>query len=442
MKRRPLALLLAALGVAAIVLGVLSATAWRASNVVAMSTPQRPAAPVLVTDPGVLELMPGDVEITATADEEQPLTLIIARTEEVAAWVGASPHVKVTGAADWETLGVEDVPLGEGGTETVPSPSDVDGWPTELTEPGTVTTTWVDEPGRWSVLALTDGTAPAPELTLSWQREVSTPWLWPGVVLGVALLAAGITLYVRDEQKRRRRAARQRELGDRASRRARADSDATSVMPAVRAGGSTAVTRGALGTDPVVPVAAVAADAPARDDEATLPAPPVWTREAAEPADALDAVAAVGTVADAVDSDGRDAGAPVADGESTLPAPPVWTREPAADAAPVDVDPAGVAPADEERTLPAPPVWTSESAAADRSHDLDDDYVDDEDLDDDGVTARPGRHAAPEPEATLPAPPAWPREKPAGYVWTTDEPGGPPPLSRMARRARQEGEQR
>ena len=199
MKRRTLAILLAAIGVAAIVLGVLSATAWRASNVVAMSTPERPAAPVLVTDPGVLDLMPGDVEITATADAEQPVTLVIARTEEVAAWVGASPHTKVTGAADWETLAVEDVPLGEGGTETVPTVSDVDGWPVERAEDGTVTTTWVDEPGRWSVLAVTDGTESAPALELSWQREVSTPWLWPGVILGALLLIAGLALLVRDE---------------------------------------------------------------------------------------------------------------------------------------------------------------------------------------------------------------------------------------------------
>ena len=253
MKRRTLAILLAAIGVAAIVLGVLSATAWRASNVVAMSTPERPAAPVLVTDPGVLDLMPGDVEITATADAEQPVTLVIARTEEVAAWVGASPHTKVTGAADWETLAVEDVPLGEGGTETVPAVSDVDGWPVERAEDGTVTTTWVDEPGRWSVLAVTDGTESAPALELSWQREVSTPWLWPGVILGALLLIAGLALLVRDEQKRRRRAARQKELGERSSRRAHADGDATSVMPVVDDGAAPTTGRG-TGTLPAPPV--------------------------------------------------------------------------------------------------------------------------------------------------------------------------------------------
>ena len=294
MKRCTLAILLAALGVAAIMLGVLSATAWRASNVVAMSTPQRPDAPVLVTDPGVLELMPGDVEITATADAEQPITLVIARTEEVLAWVGASPHGKVTGAADWETLAVTDVPLGEGGTETVPAPGDVDGWPVELTETGTLTTTWVDEPGRWSVLAVTDGAAPAPELTLSWQREVSTPWLWPGIVLGIVLLGAGVVVFVLDEQRRRRRARRQRELGDRASRLARADRDATSVMPVVRDDAPTTA----------APMTAAQAG--------TLPAPPVWPRPAA-PRD---------VAPDAASDD-----APMTAAQAgTLPAPPVWPR--------------------------------------------------------------------------------------------------------------------
>ena len=284
MKRRTLAILLAAIGVAAIVLGVLSATAWRASNVVAMSTPERPAAPVLVTDPGVLDLMPGDVEITATADAEQPVTLVIARTEEVAAWVGASPHTKVTGAADWETLAVEDVPLGEGGTETVPTVSDVDGWPVERAEDGTVTTTWVDEPGRWSVLAVTDGTESAPALELSWQREVSTPWLWPGVILGALLLIAGLALLVRDEQKRRR-PARQKELGERSSRRAHADGDATSVMPVVDDGAAPTTGRG-TGTLPAPPVwprpgtatTGPAADAPAAEAPTTAGDPPPLSR--------------------------------------------------------------------------------------------------------------------------------------------------------------------
>ncbi len=285
MKRRTLAILLAAIGVAAIVLGVLSATAWRASNVVAMSTPERPAAPVLVTDPGVLDLMPGDVEITATADAEQPVTLVIARTEEVAAWVGASPHTKVAGAADWETLAVEDVPLGEGGTETVPTVSDVDGWPVERAEDGTVTTTWADQPGRWSALAVTDGTGSAPELSLSWQREVATPWLWPGIVLGVLLLAGGLTLYVLDGRRRRRRAARQQELGERASRRARADGDATTVMPVVDDGAAPTTGRG-TGTLPAPPVwprpgtatTGPAADAPAAEAPTTAGDPPPLSR--------------------------------------------------------------------------------------------------------------------------------------------------------------------
>lgn len=232
MNRRTLAVLLAVLGAAAIALGVLSATVWRASNVVTMATAERPQAPVLTTAPGMLDLLPGDVEVTLSAEQGQDVTAVIARTEEVEAWVGGSPHTTVTGAADWQTLATDQVPLAEGATETVPSPAQVDGWPVLLTETGTLRTTWAPEPGRWSLLAVTDGTAPAPQLSLSWQREVATPWLWPGVVLGVVLLAAAALVGILGGRRRRREPAAPRAGADRA---------ATTVGPA---GGS-----GRTGTD-------------------------------------------------------------------------------------------------------------------------------------------------------------------------------------------------
>lgn len=193
MKRRTLGLVLAVLGAAALLLGVLSATAWRASNVVTMTAP-RPQSPVAITDPGVLRMMEGDVTIAVNGDPNEPVSFVIGRGSDAEAWVGASPHQRITGAASWEDLAVEEVPLREGGTEDVPSPFDADGW--QHAERGTQSAegTWTPQDGDWRLLAVGDGSEAAPAVSLSWQREVTTPWLWPGVILGGLLLLAGLVL--------------------------------------------------------------------------------------------------------------------------------------------------------------------------------------------------------------------------------------------------------
>ncbi|QAY68728.1 hypothetical protein ET471_00610 [Xylanimonas protaetiae] len=54
---------------------------------------------------------------------------------------------------------------------------------------------WTDRPGRWSLLAAGVGEgAQAPEIELTWPRDASTPWLWPGVGVGALLLLAGLFL--------------------------------------------------------------------------------------------------------------------------------------------------------------------------------------------------------------------------------------------------------
>lgn len=73
---------------------------------------------------------------------------------------------------------------------------------------GTAELTWTDSPGRWSLVAATDGTGPAPLVELEWGRQMSTPWLVPGIILGTGVLVVGVVLIVlrrlaEREQRRR-----------------------------------------------------------------------------------------------------------------------------------------------------------------------------------------------------------------------------------------------
>ncbi|WP_043346738.1 hypothetical protein [Beutenbergia cavernae] len=194
MVKRILAIVLIVLGLAVAAGGVLSATQWRTSDTVTAQLPETPEAPVLVVEPGVLDVVDPQVTIHATAaDPEARVVLVIARDDDVAAWVGDASHVSVTGLSDWTTLAATTV---EGEEQEVPDPAVSDMW--YLVEEGTgeATITWEVPEGRWVLLAATDGTAPAPAIDLTWPQEVATPYLIPALAAGGALVLIGLAWLV------------------------------------------------------------------------------------------------------------------------------------------------------------------------------------------------------------------------------------------------------
>jgi hypothetical protein len=237
--RRILSVALIVLGAIAILAAIASATIWRPTDTATLSLPTRPDAPVVVSDPGVLDAVAPDVTIEATAGGDEPVVLAVARSADVDAWVGPAAHTRITGLASWEQLEVTDVAAEESTAEAtegataepaepaaLPNPAGSDLWVVEQTGTGSAQIDWTDRDGRWSLLAATDGTAPAPEVTLTWPVEVATPWLVPGLILGGLLLIAGIALLVLDtltHREMRRRAA---------VAPAGADTDETTVLPA------------------------------------------------------------------------------------------------------------------------------------------------------------------------------------------------------------------
>ncbi len=209
MLRRISTIGLIALGVIVIGLAIASATAWRSSDTVTATVSEDVEAPFVVTDAGVLELVDDDVTVTATTPDGEPVVLAVGREPDVMAWVGDNPHVRITGLASWTSLGTateEGVAPEEGDDEEAPSPAGSDMWVTEVTGEGEATLDWTAPGGRWSLLAASDGAAPAPAITMSWPQIVTTPFLVPGLVVGGLLLLGGLARGVWPPLARRARA--------------------------------------------------------------------------------------------------------------------------------------------------------------------------------------------------------------------------------------------
>lgn len=236
-------LITAAVGVVGLVvvgLGVASATVWRADDVlVAAATGD---AAVVITEPGVLELGGDPATVTVTAPDEAPLVVAVGRDSDVVGWVGDDAHTTVTGLSDWHTLAVEEVaavapepdatedaaadpaaetPPADAAAEdpaadadagsddagavqpvTVADPTGSDLWVAEATGNGSVELEWPAQEGRWSLVAVsTTGTAPT--VQLAWPRTVTTPWLWPCVVVGGLLVLGALVVALRGIRRRR-----------------------------------------------------------------------------------------------------------------------------------------------------------------------------------------------------------------------------------------------
>lgn len=201
MSTRLIAAVLGVLGLAAIGLGVASATAWRAGDtLVATARAGSPNGTLVVTAPGVLEMGGGPVTVTARASGATKVVLAIGKETDVVGWVGTDPHTLIAGLADGATLRTEAVAGGVAAPAPAPAP-DPDGsdmWVEQAAGKGAAELTWTPQPGRWSLLVAGAGAgAAAPTVVLSWPQTVTTPWLVPGVVVGAILLLAGLALGAR-----------------------------------------------------------------------------------------------------------------------------------------------------------------------------------------------------------------------------------------------------
>lgn len=219
MIRRIIAAVLIVLGLGTVGAAIASATAWKPDTTVTVPLPAQPTVNYVITDPGVLNIVNETVKVRAVADDpESPVFLAMGRTDEIEAWVAPSDHGKITGLETWEELsyttvtGVEpeaddeddEAEEGEEEEDTDANPADSDMWVEEVNGIGEAAYTWQEIPGQWSMIVATDGSTPAPMVELTWEREVPTPALIPGIIVGSLLTVIGLALLIWALIKRQR----------------------------------------------------------------------------------------------------------------------------------------------------------------------------------------------------------------------------------------------
>ena len=286
MSRRILSVAVTVLGLVLVALAVCSATIWKPSSKVEAKLASGPSQPYVMTAPGVLSGTESDIAVTAKSSDGKDVHLFIARAADVDAWLSpdadnALPYTAVTGIdADAGTLSSKDetqycppanatpAPSPSAAASSQPSAqpsasaqagssqcsarkasavnaSGSDLWLGEKTGGSSVTFNTAESADRAIlprktvdeqivVMAMTDGKAAAPSLTISWSRQVETPWyFYGGLVLGGLFVLAGAFLFFIDLQLRRADVERRTLSAERAARIANADSVSTEGIPQV-----------------------------------------------------------------------------------------------------------------------------------------------------------------------------------------------------------------
>ena len=280
MSRRILSVVVTVLGLVLVALAVCSATIWKPGSKVEAKLASGPSQPYVITAPGVLSGAESDVTVTASSSDGKDVHLFVARAADLDAWMSpdadkALPYTVITSIdADAGSLASRDetqycppanaAPAPSAAPSAQPSASAQAGgsqcsarkatgvtasgsdiWLGEKTGGSSVTFNTAEDADRAMlprkdideqivVMAMTDGKAPAPGLTISWKRQVETPWyFYGGLVLGSLFVLVGAFLFFIDLQLRRANVDRRTRSAERAARIANADSVSTEGIPQV-----------------------------------------------------------------------------------------------------------------------------------------------------------------------------------------------------------------
>ncbi|SMY12705.1 hypothetical protein [Brevibacterium jeotgali] len=233
--------------------GVLQKTVWAPDDTRTASVQLDGPGPVVVVEPGVLNLYDTPATLTATATAaDQEITISRTTKENADFWVGASDATRIVGLAEEDSLesrtftggegapeaGPTDVPADEAAEDeaaedeaaepdpeelaTVPAPGGADLW--EATESGEGTVSWDfdEDAGRTAFVIGTDGEQPAAsDVSITWPNDTATPWAIPLMIGGgvIVLIGLGVGFMSlrsakRDKERRTARQERRRKLAE------------------------------------------------------------------------------------------------------------------------------------------------------------------------------------------------------------------------------------
>jgi len=177
------------LAAASMGLGIAERTVLAGPDEVSVSTTAQAASPVVVVDGSALNAYPHSQNVQLSGSTRT--FAAYGRTSDVLAWVGNSTYTQVSfDAKTGKLVSRQHV----GGSIKVPNPSGSDLWLGQYTG-ANARDFHLKVPGNISVLAVSDGTAPAPStVKVTWPIDNSTPWSGPLLIGGGGVLLLGLIL--------------------------------------------------------------------------------------------------------------------------------------------------------------------------------------------------------------------------------------------------------
>lgn len=194
-KRTGLPIALTVIGVVMAVVGIVFSTVAKPSPEVTASLDDI-KAPYVMTHEGVLDLFDSDATITARADGETPIVMVVGHASDVEAWLDGTAYSQIVGLQSWTELKAEDQEATSDDNQPG-SPENSDMWVETKTGTDSVSITQKHGSGDLSILVATDGEQPAPQLSITWQRPVSTAWSITLAIVGGLLALLGLSLFWR-----------------------------------------------------------------------------------------------------------------------------------------------------------------------------------------------------------------------------------------------------
>lgn len=163
-----LAAVLFILAISLLLLGLAQRTIWAPPESYSMTLQATADQPYMVIPAEELDLMPGEVTVSATG--LQDVLLAVGQENDVFAWLGTTSHLEAVSSSDGLALGIKDVV----GTSDFANPVGSDLWVAEAFSEQYAEIT-VPEDGKYAVLVASNGIDPIPErVRVSWPIETST----------------------------------------------------------------------------------------------------------------------------------------------------------------------------------------------------------------------------------------------------------------------------
>ena len=122
--------------------GILQKTVLAPSDTITATADLDSPGPLVVVDPGMLNLYPGPARLTVEGTGD--VTIAQASKENVDAWVGDTAHTEITGLTSESALKAEK----SDGKDSAPNPAAADLWTSVQTGAAPQTPNWCQNAGR------------------------------------------------------------------------------------------------------------------------------------------------------------------------------------------------------------------------------------------------------------------------------------------------------